>query len=121
MLKVAIVLLALLAPAATRDVPPATPTGPAQQCIPIQSIRQSHVRSDQVIDFEMAGGRFYRVTLPQSCPELGFEEAFTYRADNEQLCSVDTITVLHRASPVRGVTCGLGPFQPVTIAGRERR
>jgi hypothetical protein len=88
--------------------------GAAKDCVPISSIRATHVRSDRVIDFEMAGRETYRNTLPNPCPQLGFEERFAYATSINQLCAVDTITVLMSPGLMRGATCGLGRFQPIT-------
>ena len=122
----ALLVAALAMPNASADrrnrVPAATPTGPAESCISLRSIRQTRVRSDRVIDFEMTGRRTYRVTLPQACPNLGFEERFSYGTSLSQLCQQDIITVLQMGGPglQRGASCGLAPFQPVRLA-RERR
>ncbi|WP_375286014.1 hypothetical protein [Sphingomonas sp.] len=112
-------LLLAAAPGAARDrnaVPAATPTGEPQTCIPLRAIRESLVRSDRVIDFRTGGDRYYRVTLPQNCPGLGFERRFAYATSLSQLCSNDIITVLNQTPVMRGASCGLAPFQPVTIA-----
>lgn len=116
-------LLAPLAIAADRPdrVPAATPAGPAQNCIPLVQIRQSLVRSDSVIDFVMRGrDRVYRVTLDQPCPRLGFEQRFGYETSLSQLCAQDIVTVLSVTGPPRGASCGLAPFQPVTLAKAGR-
>jgi hypothetical protein len=95
--------------------------GKAQTCIPIRAIRETRVRSDQVIDFVMSGRRTYRVTLPQPCPQLGFERSFSYSTSLSQLCSQDIITVLRQAGGLQpGASCGLAPFQPVRLAGKTR-
>lgn len=122
MRHVPLLLLGLLAAGPARDqVPAATPAGEPVDCLSIPQIRESRVRNDQVIDFYTAGRRVYRVTLPQSCPELGFERAFSYQTSLSQLCSTDIITVF-RTSPIsRGASCGMGRFQPVTLAGKEGR
>ena len=117
----AVTLAALAtAPGTARDrraaVPVATPAGKPQTCVPIQSLRESLVRSDSVIDFRVSGNRYYRVVLPQGCPGLGFERRFSYATSLSQLCANDIITVLYQAGPTRGASCGLAPFQPVTIA-----
>ncbi|WP_339348036.1 hypothetical protein [uncultured Sphingomonas sp.] len=105
--------------APARDsVPAATPAGRPQSCIPIQSIRESLVRSDSVIDFRTNGNRIYRVTLPQGCPGLGFERRFSYATSLSQLCAQDIITVFSQSPPMRGASCGLAPFQPVTLEKR---
>ena len=116
----ALCILALAAPGAARDrgVPPATTTGPAVSCIPLARIRASHVRSDRVIDFEMTGRRTYRNTLPNACPQLGFEERFGYATSLGQLCSTDIIHVL-TGTGIRGASCGLGQFQPITPTRQE--
>ena len=115
-----LILLALAAPAVARDraVPPTTPTGPAVDCISTLGV-QSRVRSDRVIDF-IAGRKVYRNTLPQACPSLGFEERFAYRTHTARLCSTDIITVLQGPGIARGASCGLGTFQPVSIAKSAR-
>ncbi|HEX8388628.1 MAG TPA: hypothetical protein VF636_06395 [Sphingomonas sp.] len=127
MRKAALVLLPLAlsacagqdqALAAADRIPAATPAGEPRQCIPLP-IRESRVRSDQVIDFIGRGGQAYRVTLPQPCPGLGFERRFTYATSLNQLCAQDIVTVLYiGGGPARGASCGLAPFQPVTLPRR---
>ena len=105
------------ATAADRNrVPGATPAGKPVSCIPLAQIRQSLVRDDRTIDFVMTGRRVYRTTLPNACPSLGFEQHFAYETSLSQLCSTDIITVLYAAPIGRGASCGLGQFQPVTLA-----
>jgi hypothetical protein len=116
-----LILLAPLILAATKDrnaVPDATPVGKPQSCIPLNSIRETRVHGDQVIDFIVSGKKAYRNTLPNSCPSLGFEERFSYETSLSQLCSSDIITVLYSSPLQRGASCGLGQFQPVTLAGK---
>ena len=110
------------ASAKPRDmVPAATPDGPPQSCIPIAGLGQSEVRDDRTIDF-FVGSRVYRSVLPDACPELGFERAFSYATSLSELCSTDIITVLHQGTPqIRGPSCGLGPFQPVKLVGKGAR
>jgi hypothetical protein len=94
----------------------AKPVGKAESCIPLHTIRNTRVRSDSVIDFYTHGRKVYRNTLPHSCPQLGFEERFSYQTSLSQLCSTDIITVLTGPGISRGASCGLGQFQPVTGA-----
>jgi hypothetical protein len=120
----ALLVIAAAAPGAARDrdqLPMATPVGKAETCIPLRSIRQTHVRNDHVIDFDMSGGKVYRNTLPGGCPGLGFNESFAYQTSLSQLCSTDIITVLQSPGPQRGASCGLGQFQPVMLAKKARR
>jgi hypothetical protein len=116
-------VLIAAAPALGRDrpIPEATPAGKPVDCLRITDLRQSQVRSDQVIDFYTRGGKIYRNTLPQSCPSLGFERSFSYRTSIAQLCSIDTIRVLSNTPDLQPLAaCGLGKFQPVTLAKRAR-
>ncbi len=90
------------------------PNAKTENCIPLRSIRETRVRDDSTIDFYTNGGKIYRNTLPNSCPQLGFEESFSYATSLSQLCSVDIITVLQRGGGLtRGASCGLGQFVPV--------
>lgn len=98
-----------------RALAEARPAGEAKDCIQLTSIRETRVRSDNVIDFIMQGGKVFRNTLPHSCPQLGFEERILYKTSLSRLCSVDTVTVLQSPGITRGATCGLGPFQPIEL------
>ncbi|MFK3888734.1 hypothetical protein [Sphingomonas sp. NPDC079357] len=113
------VLLTAAAPALARDraddVPPAKLAGPTRTCLSLASIEETLVRNDQVIDFRTTGRRLYRVALPQRCPGLGSERRFGYATSIGQLCAQDLITVLYVSGPTRGASCGLAPFQPVTL------
>ena len=94
--------------------------GPARSCVPLTEIRTSRVLSDRVIDFSRGTGHeAYRVVLPQSCPSLGFEQRFTYSTSLSQLCAQDIITVLQGPGAMRGASCGLAPFQPITLPERR--
>ena len=103
-------------------VPAAVPAGAPVSCIPLTAIRETQVRDDRTIDFVMRGRRppAYRVVLPYACPEFGFERRFAYTTSLSQLCSSDIITVLRTGPLMRGASCGLAPFQPVTL-DRDRR
>lgn len=92
-----------------------TKVGEPENCVRRSNIRSTDVKSDSVIDFKMRNGDIYRNVLPNSCPGLGFEEAFSYNTSINQLCSVDIIRVL-RSSAGRlenGAGCGLGKFQKI--------
>lgn len=107
------------APASHQDkdkVPEATAAGEPVSCISMQQIRETRVRSDKVIDFVTSGGKVYRNELPISCPGLGFEKRFIHKTTLNEYCAVDTITVIEEPGMMHGATCGLGKFQPVTLA-----
>ena len=118
----ALSILAIAAPALGRDkpIPEATPDGKAVDCIWLGDLRESKVRSDGVIDFVTRGSKVYRNTLDSECPQLGFEERFSYKVSTSQLCSTDLITVLTSPGLSQGATCGLGQFQPVKLVKATR-
>ena len=118
----AMLLLVAAVPVLARDreVPAATPTGEPQLCLDTFQIRESLVRSDQVIDFVTRGRQVYRNTLDQACPRLGIEQRFTYQTTISRLCASDIITVLNTTPLLsQGAACGLGKFQPVTLTARR--
>ena len=102
--------------AARDDVPAATVVGEPVSCIQTNQIQSTRVHGDRTIDFHMAGRTVYRNTLPNRCPQLGFEERFTYTTSTGQLCDLDVITVLY-SDGQRGASCGLGKFVPVRLDG----
>jgi hypothetical protein len=116
--KSAMLAVAMLGAGAAQaaKAPPEPPKviGPAVNCLQLQNIRETRVRDDRTIDFITRGGQWYRNTLPNSCPQLGFERAFAYQTSITQLCNVDIITVIVQgAGPRRGASCGLGKFTPI--------
>ena len=88
----------------------------AEHCISLSRIDRTDVVDDSNILFYMKGGDVYLNRLPHRCPGLRWEKAFMYRTSMSQLCNVDIITVLDNMgfgfSP--GVSCGLGPFYPIS-------
>ena len=89
--------------------------GEGQSCINRTAVRNTLVRSDQVIDFEMRGGKVYRNVLQSPCPRLGFERSFTYNTSINQLCRPEIIYTLDTFGGRldRGAGCSLGDFMPV--------
>lgn len=109
-----LLLVAGAAQAQRTKVPPATVIGPDVMCVQMPTIRQTLVRDDKTIDFVMRDGRWFRNTLPNRCPQLGFERAFSYQTSITQLCNVDIITVIVQGAGSRqGASCGLGKFTPI--------
>lgn len=104
----------------TKGVPEATAAGAPVTCIPLTHIRSTQVHDDRTIDFHLRNGQVYRNVLPHACASLGFEQRFSYRTSLTQLCSTDFITVLYQTPGLQpGASCGLGKFQPVTLAKRR--
>lgn len=101
--------------AAIAAAPEATVTGPGERCINRSQLRNTVVRSERVIDFEMHGGKVYRNTLRQSCPGLNFDRAIAYETSIDQLCTQQIVYSLQNVGgvPRRGAGCSLGEFVPV--------
>jgi Family of unknown function (DUF6491) len=87
-----------------------------RSCIDLMDIDRTRVADDDTILFYMRGGDIYRNDLPNSCPNLEFEERFMYRVTLRQLCDVDVITVIDDLGFgfMPGASCGLGKFQPIS-------
>lgn len=113
-------LVASCAPAPKPVEPaPARPAAAAAgvNCVELSRVNEARVIDDRTIDFHLRDGTVLRNSLPQSCPSLGFEKAFTYSTSLSRLCSVDIITVIHTGGgPRTGASCGLGQFTPVPAA-----
>ncbi len=98
-----------------KPLPLVTTIGAPISCVNTYNIRSTRIIDDQTIDFEMAGRKLYRNTLPYSCPSLKSEERFSYKTSTSQLCNVDIIRVLNNYGGrlQEGVGCGLGKFQQI--------
>ncbi len=102
--------------------PAVTVLGEGQNCIMRDRVRQTVVRNDRVIDFEMNGGKVYRSTLPNRCPGLGLDRAITYETSINQLCTNQIVYSLQNIGgmPQRGAGCSLGEFVPVEYVKKEK-
>lgn len=96
--------------------PPARVTGEPVSCVRTTAFSDTRVRDDRTIDFMRNSRQGWRNTLPNSCPGLAVQNAFTYRVSTGELCSVDVIYVLETAGGLsRGAGCGLGKFVPIEL------
>jgi hypothetical protein len=114
----AVPLTALVA-ASTGTPPPAAAQAAdpeAQHCVSLRRVDRTSVVSDRTILFYMKDGNVLRNELPSRCPTLLSEHTFMYRTMLDQLCSVDTITVLTDVGFgfTPGPTCMLGEFEPIS-------
>jgi hypothetical protein len=102
--------------------PAATVLGPGESCINRSQVRNTVVRSDQVIDFEMQGGKVYRNTLRDRCPGLAWDRALTYETSIDQLCTPQIVYSLQNigGNLQRGAGCSLGPFVPVEYVKKAK-
>ncbi len=56
---------------------PASAVAKPRSCVDLNRIREARVVDDRTIDFYLSSREVLRNTLPNSCPQLGFEKAFT--------------------------------------------
>lgn len=108
--------------AAIAAAPAATVLGVGQRCIDRSQVRNTVIRSDRVIDFEMQGGKVFRNTLRNSCPGLNFDRAITYETSIDQLCTPQIIYSLQTigGNLQRGAGCSLGEFVPVEYVKKAK-
>lgn len=100
---------------ANEKAPEVRTVGEPKNCVSTYKIRSTKIINDSTIDFRMAGGKTYRNSLPNSCPGLRRDDAFSYRTSTSQLCNVDIIRVVENYGGrlQEGVGCGLGKFQEI--------
>jgi hypothetical protein len=102
---------ALAAPLLATPAHAAAPAGEVRACLLIQTIRQTRVVNDEMVEFITRDGTLWQNKLPNRCPGLGFERAFSYSTSIPQLCDVDVITVFQQSAGTRAAArCGLGKF-----------
>ncbi len=87
-----------------------------ENCVRIRAIRRTEVLDDRNVLFHMTGGKISRNFLPRRCPSLSMRNAFMYETRISQLCRSDRITIVDSVGigAMRGPSCGLGRFYPVT-------
>jgi hypothetical protein len=108
------VLIAAAATAAAEDKDDFDRT--PRECVTTTAIDRTQILDDQTILFHMRGKQVYRNYLPKKCPGLKREGRFMYQTTHQQLCDIDTVTVLEQWGGRfnAGFTCKLGDFQPIT-------
>lgn len=89
------------------------PKGDTVSCINLRQIRSTNVIDDRTIHFVVNNRRMFRNELPNRCPGLGFNRAFSHNSRSSQLCSMNLITVIQGGAAPQGATCSLGRFQPM--------
>ena len=89
--------------------------GEPRTCLRTASIRDSDIRDDRTIDFEMAGGDIYRARFARPCPGLRVQDGFTYSTSIGQLCRGEIIYVLENygGELERGAGCAMSDFTPI--------
>ena len=93
----------------------------SQSCLSMNLVRSARAIDDRSILFELRDGRLFLSSLDQECPGLRRNNRFSYNlrtgARIPRLCYTDTITVIERSGD--GFTCGLGRFEPISVAAAE--
>jgi hypothetical protein len=98
-----------IGPSVAQD-PPANPA-----CLQLRAIDRTEVVDTRNILFYLKNDRVYQNALPHVCGMLSANRPFLYRVTTQQICDLDTITVLEQWSfgftPTE--TCMLGKFKLV--------
>ena len=86
-----------------------------KECIPMTQIRDTKAIDDQTIVVYAGNDRAYKNQLPNKCNGLRHADSYKYETSQNRLCSLDVITILNRhgGDLSRGVSCGLGKFEPI--------
>lgn len=85
-------------------------TGKVESCVPMRSLRQSHILDDQTIFFESNSKRGYINRLTSRCAGLEREERYAYSNSFGSICRGQIITVLDNFGRAWG-SCGMGDFE----------
>lgn len=87
----------------------------SRDCLGLHEIDRTDVVDDDTVLFYLRDGDVYRNDLKSSCPELKREDRFLYRVPQDQLCNIDTITVLREEGFGfrEGASCSLGVFKSI--------
>lgn len=119
-LTAALMLLAAPAQAKGSKADTLVPDGPPVDCLRLHQIRDTQIRDDQTIDFEVGMHKIYRNTLPHSCPGLAAAGKYLHETSTGDICSVDMIKILYSygLGLSQGPSCGLGKFQPMKPADK---
>lgn len=90
--------------------------GAPVNCISLMRIDHTQVVDDKTILFFMKDRRVYKNAMQNACPGLRENKPFMYRVMLNQLCNVDTVTVLEDwgFGYAPGATCLLEKFEPIS-------
>jgi len=101
--------MALATGLAMTALPAFADTAPAKTvCLDMDHIDHTAVIDGRTILFYVKGGRVWKNTLPNECPSLNFERAFSQEITTGQVCSNKQMIRVLRT----GVRCSLGAFTP---------
>jgi hypothetical protein len=92
-----------------------------ERCVDTRNISRTEVIDSQHILFYMRDRTIYHNELPYRCSGLRRSSTLSYRTSISRLCSSDIISIVddHGFGLSRGISCGLGRFDP--IAREEAR
>lgn len=87
-----------------------------ENCVYLRSVDRIEILDEHHVLFYMRGGEIYSNHLARKCPGLRRNDTIMYRTTLNQLCSIDTFTVLENIGGgfMPSATCALGKFYPVT-------
>ena len=86
-----------------------------KRCLRLSQVDTTKVIDSRHIVFEMKDNSLYVTRLPHRCPGLRPNTSWMHSTHSNDICDLDTITVLDNFGGgfQRGATCGLGKFEPL--------
>lgn len=87
-----------------------------ENCVHLRAVDRIEILDEQHILFYMRNGKIYSNHLSRKCPGLRHNDTIMYRTALNQLCDIDTFTVLENIGGgfMPGATCSFGKFYPAT-------
>lgn len=87
-----------------------------ENCLQLRLVDRMEILDEWHILFFMRDQKIYNNHLPGKCSGLRRNDTIMYRTPLNQICSIDTFTVLENFGGgfMPGVTCTFGKFYPAT-------
>jgi len=117
-LVIATALLYTAGARAADQAPASSDTAKPERCLTLSAIRNMTVIDDKTLLFEMPGHKYYVNRLSHACPGIQLGDPIMYKTSLNLICNLDLVTVLDPIGGgfLRGPSCGLGMFVPITRA-----
>lgn len=92
----------------------ALPTiGEPRRCMLQRNIQETRMVDGHTLLVRESAARWFRVTLPESCPGIGDNRYIVWRNPTGQTCAGDPFDVIDAVSRISYGFCNMGAFQQV--------
>lgn len=86
----------------------------SQRCIQLNRVRQSEILDRQHVGLRTSRDSYQVIRLAKSCIGLDRDDVLSFRTNHGQLCRMDIIRGVDRASGIPGAFCSVDSIQAVT-------